>query len=154
MGEKYTFLATIERADGGGAYVTIPFDVETTFGKKRVPVLATIDGVPYRGSLVRMGGSCHILGILKAIREAVGKNVGDVVEITIEEDITPRTVEVPEDVQEALRQEPETSHLFEVLSYSHKREYVAWIVEAKRAETRTQRINRLVEALRHGESPR
>jgi hypothetical protein len=53
--ETYTFSARVESARGGGAYVAIPFDVEQAFGKKRVPVNATIDGVPYRGSLVLMG---------------------------------------------------------------------------------------------------
>lgn len=56
MTEKHSFRAVIEQADGGGAYVSIPFDVEKTFGKKRVPVKATIDGEPYRGSLVRRQG--------------------------------------------------------------------------------------------------
>lgn len=68
MATTHRFSAVIEDAGGGGAFVTIPFDVERAFGKKRVPVRATIDGVPYRGSLVRMGGECHILGILKSVR--------------------------------------------------------------------------------------
>ncbi|MBN1922479.1 MAG: DUF1905 domain-containing protein [Anaerolineae bacterium] len=84
MSETYAFTACIEPAQGGGAYVAIPFDVEQVFGKKRVPVNATIDGIPYRGSLVRMGQPCHVLGILKSIREALGKQVGDTVEVTLE----------------------------------------------------------------------
>ena len=67
----------IESAGRGGAYVTIPFDVEQTFGKKRVKVRASIEGIAYQGSLVRMGGPTHILGILKEIREKLGKGVGD-----------------------------------------------------------------------------
>jgi len=154
MGEIITFSARIESARGGGAYVAIPFDVEQTFGKKRVPVNATIDGVPYRGSLVRMGQPCHILGILKSIREAIGKQVGDMVEVTLEEDLAPRDVDVPADLQEALLLEPEANRAFDALSFSHKREYVNWIVEAKRSETRAQRISRTVDALRSGKSPR
>jgi hypothetical protein len=59
---QHTFRAAIEDAGGGGAFVSVPFDVEQAFGKKRVKVKATINGVPYRGSRMRMGGSCHILG--------------------------------------------------------------------------------------------
>ncbi|MBN1922480.1 MAG: YdeI/OmpD-associated family protein [Anaerolineae bacterium] len=66
----------------------------------------------------------------------------------------PRSVDVPADLQAALRLEPEASRAFDALSFSHKREYVNWIVEAKRSETRAQRINRTVDALRSGESPR
>lgn len=67
------------------AYVEIPFDVKATFGKGRVPVNATFDGVPYQGSLVRMGTPCHIIGIRKDIRKQIGKQPGDTISVTIEE---------------------------------------------------------------------
>ena len=41
MGETCVFRAPIEAVGGGGAFVTIPFEVEQAFGKKRVPVRAT-----------------------------------------------------------------------------------------------------------------
>jgi len=85
MAEQHRFSAPIELS-GTGGYVTVPFDVERVFGKKRVPVRATIDGIPYRGSLVRMGGACHVLGVLKEIRVSLGKGEGDVVEVVLEED--------------------------------------------------------------------
>jgi hypothetical protein len=72
MKQKYSFRAVIENAGGGGAFVRIPLDVEKTFSRKRVPVKATIDGRPYRGLLVRMGGTYHILGVLKEVRQTVG----------------------------------------------------------------------------------
>ena len=152
--EKRSFAAPIERASGGGAYVTVPFDVESIFGKKRVPVIATIDGVPYRGSLVRMGTQCHVLGVLKEIREQIGKDVGDVVDIVIEEDARPRVVEVPHDLATALASHPEASEGFEQLSFSHRREYVRWIEEAKRSDTRASRIAEAVDMLSRGEKLR
>ena len=76
-------LAVIEDAGGGGMFVSIPFDVEAAFGKKRVKVIATIDGVLYRGSLMRMGGPCHILGVLKDIRRQIGKGLCDQVHVTV-----------------------------------------------------------------------
>ena len=85
MAAQYTFRAVIEDAGNGGAYVCVPFDVEQTFGQKRVKVLATIAGVPYRGSLVRMGTTCHLLPVLKEIRQCTGKWIGDEVEISLEE---------------------------------------------------------------------
>ena len=72
MPTQHKFRAKIENAGGGGAYVSVPFDVEQAFGKKRVKVIATIEGHPYRGSLVRMGTECHILPELKEIREQTG----------------------------------------------------------------------------------
>jgi len=140
MAEKCSFTATIENAGDGGAFVRIPFDVEEAFGKKRVPVRATIDGEPYRGTLVRMGGPDHILIVLKDIRAKIGKTFGDQVEVTVEEDTEPRAVEVPADFQQALAQEPVANAAFGKLSYTHQREYVRGILEAKRPETRQKRI--------------
>jgi len=65
MRKRQTFKAVIQNAGGSGAFVEVPFDVERTFGSKRPKVKAMIEGVPYRGLLTRMGGSNHMLIILK-----------------------------------------------------------------------------------------
>jgi hypothetical protein len=148
------FTAIINSGSGGGAWVDVPFDVEKTFGKKRVPIRATIDGVPYRGSLVRMGGDCHMLPILKAIREEIGKQAGDKVSVTLQEDKAPRKVKVPADVQKALRLKPRAGDFFAKLAYSHQREYLHWIEGAKRAETRERRIEKMLTMLMRGQRKR
>lgn len=147
MSQSITFRAVIEKAEGGGAYVTVPFDVEEVFGKKRVKVKAIIEGIPYQGSLVRMGGPCHILGVLKEIREKSGKSFGDEIEVTVEEDTEPREVTIPPDVAQVLETNPEADAFFKQLSYSHQREYVQWIEAAKRDTTRQKRIEDMVEML-------
>jgi len=81
MTKKQTFTATIQNAGGGGAFVEVPFDVEAVFGSKKPKVKAMIEGVPYRGTLVRMGTECHLLLILKSIREQVGKTFGDEIKV-------------------------------------------------------------------------
>ncbi|GAB2026571.1 DUF1905 domain-containing protein [Lactovum odontotermitis] len=93
MNKKYNFVSKIQASEigKGGAYVVFPYDVREEFGKGRVKVHATFDGEPYDGSIVNMGlknpdGSvCYILGILKAIREKLGKSVGDEVSVTVVE---------------------------------------------------------------------
>ena len=86
MSKTYEFDAEIKKVpDIDGAYVEIPFDVKQVFGKGRVPVRATFDGVEYIGSVVRMGTPCHIIGIRKDIRQVIGKQPGDVVRVTIAE---------------------------------------------------------------------
>jgi hypothetical protein len=154
MDNKRSFTATIENAGDGGAFVRIPFDVEQVFGKKRPPVKATINGQPYRGALVRMGESYHILIILKEIRAKIGKTFGDEVAVTVEEDTEPRTVEVPAELTEAFKQEPEAAAAFQRLSYSHQREYAQWIAEAKRPETRRKRVAETIEILKGGKKLR
>ena len=71
----YEFTAVFRKVpDIDGAYVEIPFDVREEFGKGRVKVHATFDGVGYDGSLVRMGTPCHILGLRKDIRARSGRS--------------------------------------------------------------------------------
>lgn len=154
MKEPRRFTATIRGNEMGGQYVEIPFDVEKVFGKKRVPILATIDGEPYRGSLVRMGTECHMLLIRKDIRERIGKGVGDTVEVTVEEDAQPREVEVPADLAAVLAKAPAAAAFFEQLSYTHRREYVSWIAEAKKPETRQRRVQQTVALLLEGKRER
>lgn len=154
MSKTHTFQAVIESSDSGGAYVSVPFDVEQAFGKKRVKVKATIDGEPYRGSLVRMGSPCHLLIVLKEIREKIGKGPGDEVRVTLEEDTEPRVVDIPLDLKEALASNPEAEAVFQRLAYTHQREYVLWIEEAKREQTRRNRIARAVAMLEQGKKAR
>ena len=86
MEETYQFDGEIKAVPGlDGAYVEIPFDVRETFGRGRVPVHATFDGVPYDGQVVRMGTPCHIIGICKEIRRQIGKGPGDLVHVTLRE---------------------------------------------------------------------
>lgn len=145
--QTYQFRAVIEDAGDGGAFVTIPFDVEKAFGKKRVKIKATIDGEPYRGTLVRMGSPQHMLLVLKEIRRKIGKSCGDEVAIELEEDLEERRVEIPADLQDALMAEPAALDAFRKLSYTHQKECVRWVIDAKQAETRTRRIGKTVERL-------
>ena len=154
MTQKQTFTAVIQNAGGGGAFVEVPFDVETAFGSKRPKVRALIEGVPYRGILTRMGTECHLLIVLKEIREQIGKTFGDEVTITIEPDTEPRVIEVPVELKKEFKAEKEAKAFFDKLSYTHQREYVMWINEAKREETRQNRIVKAIEMLKKGKKAR
>lgn len=153
MNKTHTFTATIQNAGGGGAFVEVPFDVEEAFGAKRPRVRAVIEGVPYRGILSRMGTELHLLVILKEIRENVGKTFGDEVKITVELDEEPLVVEVPAQLKKAFKAEKEAKAFFDKLSYTHQREYVMWINEAKREETRNRRIVKMIGMLKEGKKP-
>lgn len=79
------FDAVIVRSSerGAGAFVSFPYDLKETFGVQgRVKVQCEFDGIPYRGSIVNMGsGPC--IGILKGIREQLGKQAGDTVHVKL-----------------------------------------------------------------------
>jgi antitoxin component of MazEF toxin-antitoxin module len=120
--------------------------VEALGGKGRIPVTATFDGVPYRGSIVRMGGGA-VLGVQKAIMAEAGVSVGDSLTVVVRNDEAPRQVEVPEDLAEAFARNERARAAFEGLSFSHKREYVRSINDAKRPETRARRIELTIQAV-------
>jgi hypothetical protein len=150
MKNKHTFTAAIQNAGGGGAFVEIPFDVEKEFGSKKPKIKAVIEGVPYRGTLARMGSECHMLLILKEIREKIGKTFGDEIKVVVEADTEPRVVELPAELKKAFKTEKEAKAFFEKLAYTHQREYVMWINEAKKEETRQSRIVKTIEMLKMG----
>ena len=90
--KTYKFDAVVQKVpDIDGAYISFPYDLREEFGKGRVPVHATFDGEPYDGSIVNMGvknqdGSvCYIIGLRKDIRAKIGKQVGDIVRVTLQE---------------------------------------------------------------------
>ena len=83
---KNAFRGAIEEAGGGSAFVREPFDVQEVSGPKRPKVRAWIDGVVYRGTLVRMVEDCQVLGVLKEIRAEIGRDFRDEVEVVIEPD--------------------------------------------------------------------
>ena len=150
--KKYKFKATIEAASvgAGGAFVLFPYDVEQEFGTKgRVPVKATFNGVAYAGSLVKYGHPQHMLGLLKAIRDEIGKVPGDTIDVTLWKDDAERTVETPPALKKLLKKEGLLAG-FEKLSYTHRKEYVRWIEEAKKEETRQNRMAKAVTMLKKG----
>jgi hypothetical protein len=140
------FEAMVQEADRGGAFVPVPAEVvEALGGKGRIPVRATFDGIAYQGSVVSMGGQ-RVIGLLKAIRAELGKGPGDVITVTLDVDRNERTVTIPADLRTALNDAGMTDR-FNDLSFSHRRENVAWVTEAKRADTRARRIAQTIERL-------
>ena len=87
----YRFSAPLVQNDGmDAAYVVVPVDIRKEFGKGRLKVDATFDGVPYSGSIVNMGVKdaegrvCYIIGVTKSIRSRIGKTFGDEVEVAFD----------------------------------------------------------------------
>ncbi|EUJ33741.1 hypothetical protein MFLO_00815 [Listeria floridensis FSL S10-1187] len=93
MAKTYEFDSKIYAAEigKGGAYVIFPYDLREEFGKGRVKVIASFDGILYEGSIVNMdvknadGSVCYILGIRKKIRDQIHKEIGDSVHVELEE---------------------------------------------------------------------
>jgi hypothetical protein len=146
------FRAILEQHEGGTATsVSIPFDVPKVFGRRgRVPVRGTINGVPYRSSVFRMGDAPYFMVVNRRMREQGGLSAGQAVTVVMERDDAPRSVEVPADLEAALKANGGAREAWARLSFTHQREHVEAVTGAKRPETRARRIARVIEKLSSG----
>ena len=146
MAEKQIFETVLKKHENMDATgITIPFDVEKAFGAKRVPVKVSINGAEYRSTIMKMRGE-YMMAVPKIFREAANIKAGETITVVMEKDTEKRVVEVPKDFAEALRKSGLTE-AFAKMSYTHQKEYVNAIVEAKREETRLARIMKSVEKI-------
>jgi len=140
---RKTFTTTIMR-DGAASGFGLPFDPREVFGKLRVPVKVTLNGYTYRSTIFDMGDG-PFLPLRQSHREAAGLEGGETIEVTLELDTEPRTVEPPDDLVAALKAHPTAWAGWEKLSYTFQRENVEGVEGAKRPETRLKRIGLAVQ---------
>ncbi len=146
MAEKQIFEVLLEKHKNMEATgITIPFDVEKVFGAKRVPVKVWINDVEYRSTIFRRNGK-YMMAVPKILRDAAGVEGGEMITVEMEKDLEKRAVEVPKDFAEALEKAGLTE-VFAKMSFTHQKEYAQAIVEAKKEETRTRRIEKAIEQL-------
>jgi hypothetical protein len=147
MTDKQIFQAPLEKEKNSEATgIYIPFDVEQVYGAKRVPVCGTINGAPFRTTIARMHGR-YLMVVNKQLREAANVKGGDIVTIEMQRDNEPRIITPPADLLDALNSNDEAKEIWEHLSFTHKKEFVAVIEEAKKPETRARRISKTIEEL-------
>ena len=144
------FQTTLQVEGRTATYFEVPLDVPAVFGRTRPPVKVTIGGHMYRSTIAIYGGR-YFVPLNRQNREAAGVAAGDEVTVELEADTEERTVTVPDDLRAALDADKPARTAFDALSYTHRREYVEWIAEAKREETRQRRVAKTVERLRSGD---
>ena len=121
--------------------------VDALGGGKRPPVTVTINGYAYRNTVAVMGGE-YWVGISAEHREGAKVAGGDEIEVDLELDTAPRTLDVPADLAAALDAEPTARTFFDGLSFTNRQWHVQSVEGAKTAETRQRRITKSVEMLR------
>jgi hypothetical protein len=149
---KLRFKAKIQGKEAGVvAAITPPVDVAETFGTRgRVPVRGTINGFPFRSSLVPCGGP-HMMPVNKALCAGAGAGPGDVVEVVMERDLEERTVEAPPELKKELAKSKTAQANWEKMSFTNKKEMANCIREAKQEETRMRRLAKVMGILKSGE---
>jgi hypothetical protein len=128
--------------------IRVPDDaVAALGGGKRIPVSVTLNGTCYPSTIATMGG-VPMVPVSAEIRAAAGIAAGDTITVELERDDAPRRVDVPAALADALRADPAASQRFGALSYSNQRRHVLSVTGARTAETRTRRIQRVLDELR------
>jgi hypothetical protein len=145
---KATFTTQVLKDDQVNATgLPVPAEAVAAMGSGKKPkVKVSLNGYTYR-STVAAYGDVFMLPLSAEHRTAAGVNAGDSVEVTIELDLEPRTVEVPADLAAALAAKPGARPAFDALSYSARKEYARQVESAKAQETRERRIAGIVAKL-------
>jgi hypothetical protein len=145
-----TFKTTILKAEGMNATgLRVPSAVVDRLGAgKRPKVTVTLKGYTYRSTVAVYGGE-FFLPLAAAHRNAAGVDAGQRVQVTVELDTAPREVEVPKDFAVALRKAGVRA-AFDALSFTHRKEHVRAIEEARASETRARRIEKAVTMIAAG----
>ena len=138
MPASKTFTTTIVR-EGSMCLIPLTFDPREVFGKVRAPVRVTLNGYTYRSTIAAMGGP-PCIPLRKSNREAAGLEGGETLDVRLDLDTETRAVTVPADLTRALKAAPPAWARWQDLSYSHQREYVEALEEARKPETRARRL--------------
>ncbi len=144
------FSTSVELGGKTATGLQVPDDVVSALaGGKRAAVRVTVGGHTYRTTIASMGGR-FLVPLSAENRAAAGVAAGDEVEVDITLDPAPREITVPDDLAAALAQNGRAQQFFDALAFSHRKEWVRWVEEAKKADTRSSRISKAVEALIEG----
>jgi hypothetical protein len=142
------FESTVELGGKTATGIPIPDEVIEALGSsKRPPVTITINGYTYRTTAVRMGGRFFV-PLSAENRDGAKVAAGDSITLDIEPDTAPREVTLPDDLAAAMDDAARAA--YDGLSYTHRKEWVRWVEDAKKPETRATRIEKTVAGLREG----
>jgi hypothetical protein len=149
--KKLEFTVKLEgKEDSSVAWLNAPFDVAKVFGTRaRVPVRGTINGFPFRTSLMPMGG-CHGMAVNKTMRDGAGVEAGDTVNIVMARDEAERVVEVPPLLEKELAKSKTAQANWQTLSFTNQKEIALSIRGAKQEETRARRLAKVMDILKTG----
>ncbi len=142
-----TTFSTRVKGMGNNTGIEVPPENLLELGTGRKPaVKVSLSGYAYSSTVGTVSGVAMI-PLSAAHRKASGLKAGDAVEVTLELDLKPRTVELPEDLAAALESRAGARKAFDGSAPSKQKEFVRQVLEAKTGETRARRIEKVLEGL-------
>ncbi len=149
--KKFEYETELFAPERGGVYAAFPFNGKKEFGTNGpVRVECWVDGIGHTGSLLPMGGGQHAIYVKAEIRKAIGKSEGDKVHVVLQENLTPRKLDIPEGLQWFLDDDPELKKKFEKLSFSTRQFIIAYLDEPKQLETKAKRLEDMLRRIQEG----
>jgi len=148
------FRARVELGGKTATGIEVPEQVVAELGGSLRPaVTLSLRGYTYRTTVARRGER-YLVPLSAENRAGAGVAAGDEVDVEIELDTAPREVELPSDLAAALDADPQARRTYDSCAPSHKKEWVRWLEDAKKPETRADRVEKTVVALREGKRAR
>lgn len=145
----HEFDATLKKLEGKMQWTVfyVPFSVKDLYNTDgRINVKGKIDGHVYKGTLLPSRNG-HYMVYNKDLRKVINKELNDSIHIIMEQDLEPRTIEIPQIIMEKLKENEEVFEKFQNLPKYIKREQIKKIMDAKKIETKYRRIDKLIESL-------
>lgn len=144
-GPTAEFSATLEQAPGKQAtgIVIPPGVLQQLDAGKKPPVLVSLNGYEYRTTVGVMAGD-SMIPVNAAVRKESGLAAGDLVEVRLTVDASPRAVDTPADFAAAMAAAPDAAAFFHTLSNSLQRYHIDNVNGAKTDDTRQRRIDKAV----------
>jgi hypothetical protein len=144
------FAATLQLHGKTATGIEVPDEVVEALGAGNRPAVAVrLNDFTYRSTIARMGG-VFLLPVSAEVRAGAGISAGERIDVDIELDSAPREVVVPDDVRAALDAAPGAAAAFDKLSFSHRKEHIRAIDDAKTIQTRQRRIATAIDKLTAG----
>jgi hypothetical protein len=151
---RVSFTSKLIRPNIAGAwtFVLVPRLEAIKAGfRARMRVKGTIEGTPFRSSLIPRGGGEVFVVVNSELRDRIHKSKGGVVRLELGLDPSPAEIREPLALRRALARDPRAKSVFNSFTPSQRRAYVRWIAAAKQDATRDRRVATAVERLRRGE---
>lgn len=147
---EMNFQAVVERNGKTATGIEVPPEVIAELGDaKRPKVQVVINGYAFSTTVGVMGGR-YLIPLSAERRTGVQVEAGQSVTVELSLDVEPTTLDVPDDLAQAFRAEPKAEAFFASLTHSQRKEWVRWVTEAKKAETRASRVEKSVALLLAG----
>jgi Bacteriocin-protection, YdeI or OmpD-Associated/Domain of unknown function (DUF1905) len=147
------FRAVVERRPQGGVALKVPFDPAAAWGERdRYDVTGSVEGQKVRGKLVSRDGA-HYLELGPAWCRNDVLREGQIASVSLQPE-GPQLVAMDDDIASALGTAPDALRFFESLPTFYRKNYMRWVLGAKRPETRARRVAEMVELLSAGKRER